>query len=235
MSKQISIWEWIHRIRKLHVNPSYDDLLHDLEKMPVEQSGAIACSYRDLMQALDVPAVWQAGSLLVGAPLGDDGFEYFRSWVIWNGVSFYNSVLNKTDDILDCEVAFTNCTFEALGVCMEFLPSSANENPLASKDFGSTGWDWQAALDKIESNLPRLWGIYGGGFKKQVTAIQSSDFLDVPGLGILRVGDRVRHKMGYGEGVIVEIVSSETGLVKIEFVDGVRPFRVAVEYFSRVV
>lgn len=233
MSENSIIWDWLRQVKMARKRPSYDYLFDELRSMPEERSAIIGCAYRDLMRGCNKAVVWQVGSLLIGEPLGDDGFEYFRSWVIWNGLVVYNAVTDGGDDILDCKVDMFNPSCEALGACMEFVPSSEKKLRLLNEGFRSGDWDWQIALKEMERNLPRLWKIYGMQFRAQVDPNDSEKFLDVPGLGVLRVGDRVIHKMGYGEGTIIEILSAETGLAKIRFSAETKPFRITGEYFHR--
>lgn len=233
MKKYPLFWNWLGVVKGANSNPSSDYLFGELKKMPKKSSADIGCAYMDLMAGLDKEVIWQAGSLINGSPLGDDGFEYFRSWIIWNGERFYEAVIGDVNNLLSFGINLSNPAFEALGVCVEFVvyPEGMKSSPFENSR--SDAWNWQRALASMKEDLPDLWRIYGNKFNSHLTSSTSDTSLDVPGLGILRIGDRVTHKFGYGAGTIVEILSAETGLARIKFDLETKPFRITAEYFSR--
>lgn len=236
MSAGKAIWSWISDVKSKGLEASYESLRGDLEAQPLEQRTAIATAYQSLVDALNTLLLWEAGSLLNGAPLGDDSFEYFRNWLIWSGEHVFATAATTPDSLLECDVDLSSPFFENLGVCAEFLPRQAKSNPLSSGQFRPGAWDWRdSSAEKIAADLPRLWAVYGKSFCWAAENEASSAVsFEAPGLGLLKIGDRVLHKFGYGEGIIVDVLVPETALAQIQFEAESKPFRLTSQHFDLV-
>jgi hypothetical protein len=193
--------------------------------------------YSDLFESLNKIEIWEACSLIAGAPCGDDSFSYFRNWVIWQGEEVTSAMLLEPETLLDLarakKISLSDPFVESLSMLSVHGARDANI-PLSQTDFMGE-WNWQeSSAEKISQRLPRLWAVYGGSFfwapQQQPPA---SHEVSVDGLGILNVGDSVNHK-SYGAGTIVTFPIPGSPVALIRFADAERGMHIDAKLFSRI-
>lgn len=175
--------------------------------------------------------VWAAGMLLNGGHGTDDGFEYFRHWLIAQGKATYETTLVNPDSLAEIKLhdlderaefetyayviyrVFKNKTARELNLKVDRGPYAADYK---EPDFDTTVYD---SDEKIATELPRLWKKYGHlkqAFDKRVAELERNNKenpikqITTRGLGVIKVGDYLVHKK-YDMGKIIEIapLSSE--------------------------
>jgi hypothetical protein len=192
--------------------------------------------------------VWAAGMLLNGGHGTDDGFEYFRNWLIAQGRSVYESALVNPDSLAAAVADMTedgpSAEWETYGYAgadiysektgrnvYEDLAESVTSNAPATEE---EDFDWAFYTDSVlASRLPRLWKKYGG-FKQEAdkkiarpseNEVKEGEKIEIAGLGTVAVGSIVQHKR-FGPGKIESMdVHGPAGIVTaiIEFADGKHP------------
>lgn len=106
-------------------------LMTSLKEMPLDDIVGFMLRMHQYQQDLYTPQLWCAGFLMNKGYCSEDGFEYFRSWIISNGKDTYY----KAKDIPDSLVGNINPNkefydFEEFG----YAPSYAFTNKTAGKD-----------------------------------------------------------------------------------------------------
>ncbi len=187
--------------------------------------------------------LWAACTLLNAGYGSDDGFLYFRCWLVSCGKAVYYRALQAPDSLADVEVEMTehgpSAEFEEFlyvavdayahvtdgGDIYEQLPDAAGSDD-ADDHWGSGDYESQSWL---EENLPRLWDRFGQYWLKgqlEPGAIPAFGELveayDFPGVGRLTVGGDIYHAKD-GQGVVKAIDLGDDGeaIVYIDF--GVGP------------
>ncbi|KPK38980.1 MAG: hypothetical protein AMJ69_06945 [Gammaproteobacteria bacterium SG8_47] len=115
--------------------------------------------------------LWAAGMLLNGGRASDDGFEYFRNWLIACGEAVYSRVLREPESLAELEVdtdeeGRPDAEFEELG----YVAFNAYEALTGGKslydEFPAAGaadeprWDWREFNSEswLKSHLPQSLG-----------------------------------------------------------------------------
>lgn len=241
----MAIWDWIEQAKAagMTIDSTVDAVEKSISSLPTNLQTEISEGYMGLNREADRLVVWEACSLLLGATASGDTFEYFRNWLIWGGQKFFVDAINQMDSLSElCELHrmdISNPFFEALSVLGTHQPmttrSSTTAVPLTLNEFAPRNWTWSdSSAERISKDLPQLWRYYGSRFQWDPPAVPQAASFEAPGLGPVHVGDRVRHKFGYGEGVVTEVLIPDTALATIKFADESRPFRVTSEHFELV-
>jgi hypothetical protein len=245
MTDSSEIWKWIAEAKAAGATlASTTDSLDTLVRaQPRSRRATIAEGYCALQREADRLIVWEACSLFLGGTASDDSFEYFKNWLIWGGPRFFADAISKVDALADlCDIHGVDLSspfFEPLGVLGSYSGASARRGMpnqrLEFGEFAARTWSWMdSSPAKIAADLPRLWSRYAHRFSWDPPALPHVASFDAPGLGVIQVGHRVRHKFGYGEGVITEVLVADTALATIKFADDSRPFRVTSDYFELI-
>ena len=191
--------------------------------------------YWTALNELDKMESWEAISLLLGTYCGDDSFLYFRNWVIWQGRDIKDLFVKDPDSLLKLAHQNQLPISEPFVECLTAL-NAYNQGSTASRlatEFNPK-WNWQeSSLQTIASHLPSLWSVYGESFKERLAPPPSSQEEFIEGLGTLGVGDKVRHLVGFGVGVIQGFPVAGRDLALIEFEDQERCMGITSEFFER--
>lgn len=180
-----------------------------------------------LVQRAERGELWAAGTLLNGGHGSDDGFLYFRAWLVSCGKAVYYRALESPDSLaevdveLDDESGAPDAEFEDF----LYLPVDVYEKITGGKDlydvlddqsdmpepvpeWGDGDYESQAWL---QGHLPKLWHLYGAFWLRFQSALGGlrvkgiSEWFDFPGVGVMKVGDAIYHQT-FGRGVIQGIV-----------------------------
>jgi hypothetical protein len=98
-------WPLIDRARAAtHATDASADpeaLKRVIDALPTPDVFAFGLTFYEKLIALNTWHLWGAGYLLAGG-LSDDGFHYFRSWIIGRGRSVYEVALQDPDALVEC-------------------------------------------------------------------------------------------------------------------------------------
>jgi len=231
-------WTFIDVQRELIPIPvdSYEDRLNlAVKALGSAELKVCRTEYATALDRLNKIEIWEACSLLSGVPCGDSSFLYFRNWIVWQGRSFVESIASNADDLLPLAEQRGIGLSEPFIESLDLLSKAGNgffEIPSAS-DFQER-WNWQdSSAGKIAVDLPKLWAVYGQSFQWELPAPPSSQEEEIPGLGLLRVGDVVRHLFGYGVGTIVSFPIAGSSIAAIDFANEQKTMHIASQYFER--
>ena len=235
-------WKIIER----SLNECGEDEYQDdcLESILIEHSAEEIINYYQIYEFLHSNAyrgdIWAAGMLLNGGHGSDDGYRYFRNWLISCGKDVYYRTLNNPDSLVTVDVDLSedgqpDAEYEEFS----YVPVIAYEKVTGGKDLydylgdgytdDDSKWGNENYEDNkwLEQNLPQLWKKYGrfkikaDELSEQFTEkMNNINELEVEGLGLLTKGGAIYHKT-LGKGIITSFLVMEEGLkgVSIEFPD----------------
>jgi hypothetical protein len=173
-------WEHIDKSRRKDSDAHAERLVRRLAKLP-EREVLDFCHLWD--EALDAAYTWNlwAAGYVINAGCSDDGFEYFRGWLVLQGRKVYEAALKDPDSlaaVIDPEEEFTefegrpgwdawfaatgtasddDAGYDALFAALEARPRKAAKRP-------GMGRAWNFDDDrKMRKRLPRLYALYTQG------------------------------------------------------------------------
>ncbi len=192
-------------------------------------------------QKADKGYIWAAGMLLNSGHGTDDGFIYFRNWLISSGKEVYFNALKNPDSLAEANVykdvdGHPDAEFEEFSyIPVEIYEKKTNgRNLYEDLDEKSlkydSDWNWSDYDNEkwLTKNLPHLYKKYGHLKKQSDQEIESYSIktiteVDVPNIGVIKINEPIYHK-NYGKGVIREIFPfNEIMTTNIEFSDGIHP------------
>ncbi|MCR6480206.1 DUF4240 domain-containing protein [Variovorax sp. ZS18.2.2] len=238
--KSEGIWPWLEQIKKKF--PVCQALEIDSIEISEPERAEIGASYLRVAHRLDRTIIYLAGSLIHGRKLGDDSFSDFRNWLIWCGLEIVEAAITRTDELYDRLVAknfnINKPYCENLSELGAWAPPSREvERSLSLEEFLGENYeepDGPLTAELLEKKLPKLWLEFGKEFgSEQDSGLSGLVGVYIGELGLVRVGDAVFHKNGYGEGEILELLDSE-GLVLARFGHEEKTFRLDPEFVDRV-
>lgn len=151
-------------------------LAETLHRLSAEQLIDFQVHYVDFHRRADQGDVWAAGVLLNAGHGSDDGFEYFRNWLIGQGQAVYEAALARPDSLADVEVEMLDGRPHAeweshRSIAVEVFEMKTRANPYEvaaarfprSNPWTESAFDWSAYTNEVmQQKLPRLWSRYGG-------------------------------------------------------------------------
>jgi hypothetical protein len=242
MNREPEIWGWLTSAKAAGISTRSDAaaIERSLERLPASAKSMLAAEYSILHAKADSLMVWEACSLMLGSPASDDWFEYFRNWLLWSGRRVFSTAIENADDLEEVcraeNVDTLNPFFEPLSVLASYsdVDIPAPNKPLGMDQFTGRGWNWMdSSPERIAADLPKLWQIYGDRFQWELESPEGGASCEAPGLGTVKLGDRLLHRAGYGVGVVENVLVAEASIVAIAFVDQTRSMRVTSEHFER--
>jgi hypothetical protein len=227
-----AFWDFIELCRSRVDEPldEHEEALSRIWRgLPQASRSAISQEYKRLLDSLDSQLQWEACSLIAGARCGDDSFLYFRNWVLWQGKGFFEAVFESPDSLATLERDLGSPFIESLSqIWDEVAPADSVDDTFSPK------WDWKnSSPSSISEHLPKLWQSYGQDFQWDSPPPKSSDEVEIHELGVLRVGDKVLHKHGYGVGRIKDFPVAGRSIAIIQFEDAQRTMDIDSFGFER--
>lgn len=172
-------WDHIEKTRRRDTDAHAERLVKRLAKLP-EKEILNFCHLWD--EALDAAYNWNlwGAAYVINAGCSDDGFEYFRGWLIMQGRKVYEAALKDPDSlaaVIDPEEEFTefegrpgwdawfaatgtasdDAGYDALLAALEARPRKCAKRP-------GMGRPWNIEDDrKLRKRLPRLYALYTQG------------------------------------------------------------------------
>ena len=139
------------------------DLLARLEPTEIVDFDRV---YRDLLARAYTWDLWGA-AYLIGDGCSDDGFDYFRDWLISMGRAAYEAALHDPEDLADLVTPgdmAAGCEFEDFRYAV--LQAWEHRTGEDSQDFPTTeatpqasepaGEPWEEDADELTARYPRL-------------------------------------------------------------------------------
>ena len=211
------------------------------ERLADSEKAEIARSFHQVLDSADRLGLWQLCSLLSGQPCGDDSFSYFRRWLILQGKEVFTTVMANPDDLASFvrDGSVPKEPFvESIGMAEDSeTGGERQEQACVMQPPPTRSWSWlQSSEERIRRDLPRVWRLIGHDFKWSTESDSAAEAqaCEVPGLGLIRVGDRLQHKAGMGVGTVTAILIPETAAAELEFASGKKVFRLTPDFFERV-
>lgn len=151
MNKNL-FWELIEKSNEQaegDVDYAMDLLRNSLEELEAESILKFHNIFQEYHNISNKNKLWAAAYVINGG-CSDDGFDYFRGWLIAQGKSVFMKALEKLDEIEDAEC--------------EYIMSVAGSAYLEKFSDGSAGWDkfysgiklnplTQSEIDSIHSEI----------------------------------------------------------------------------------
>jgi len=158
-------WQWLLEFKKESSSHDAEAIELHLATRPKDERILIAMQYGEIKDLLNSSSVYQAGSIVVGSYFGDDYFEYFRNWLIFQGADFLSGFLLDPDDFDRlCQthgVAEDWPIYEDLAACVTGV---GLELPVKAPDFSNDAVFERLTEKELEKIYPRLWQVYGAEF-----------------------------------------------------------------------
>lgn len=171
-----AFWEIIERATGSGDDAEHADRLEAvLLRIKPSRIVAFAVAYESKLKAADRGPVWAAGVLLNGGHGSDDGFLYFRHWLIGQGEAVYTAALSDPDSLASREIQFVDglpsAEWELFGAAADDAYRTTTERDLhtamdqekpESRFTESQDWHWTEYSDAfMRESLPDLWSRYG--------------------------------------------------------------------------
>ena len=176
---QKEFWEHIEKSKRRDPDAHGERLIARLAKRPVNDILDFARAWDRALDRAYSWDVWGA-AYVIGGGCSDDGFEYFRGWLILQGRKVYEAALKAPDSLASvvdpdedfCEYegrpgwyAWFRATgterddagYDALEAALDARPGRATATPGLGR-----GWDFEDER-KMRKRYPRLWALYNDG------------------------------------------------------------------------
>jgi hypothetical protein len=146
-------------------------LLAALEKLSIEDIEAYEAAFHEQMRRSYSWDLWGAAHVVHGEA-SDDGFEYFRCWLISKGRGVFEKVTADPDSLADIlapnvegVLEFEAFAYVARQVLREKTPPPSNQMPKAANMIYSrlepSGTRFQEDEKYLAKRYPKLWSRFG--------------------------------------------------------------------------
>lgn len=203
-------------------------LARELDALSNDQLVQFYVLYQAAMENANRGDLRAAGVLLNGGHGSDDGFEYFRNWLIAQGSAVYQLAVADPDSLAAVDVPFKDgqptAEWESAGYVVSnlfrnrtggTLEQVAEKLLLKSRLAEASPFDWTDYPDEIlAARVPKLWAKYGqikvrrdrllaARVKETELRMRTQEF-EIPGLGRVKAGVVIYHK-SYGAGTVLGV------------------------------
>jgi hypothetical protein len=132
-----------------------------LQKRPLQDLITFTNRWRQLRGEANTWALWGAAYIIEGG-CSDDGFTYFRDWLIAKGPDRYKPAMADPESLIDVDRDEEQGHY---GEDVYFVAIALFEERTGEKDipalfqenFETTGTQWDEEGDDLERMFPRLW------------------------------------------------------------------------------
>lgn len=168
-------WEHVQKTRRKDPDAHAERLISRLSKLSVAKIVAFDHRWNELHRAAYNWNLWGAAYIIQGG-CSDDGFEYFRDWLLLQGRKVYEAALKDPDSLADVvspdegEVEIMcrpgmDAWFRATGTESEdegyAAFEAAYEARYPNRPRPRLGGRWDHDSDRqMKRRLPRLWALY---------------------------------------------------------------------------
>lgn len=224
-------------------------LARELEQLSNEQLVQFYVFYQAALDRANSGDLWAAGALLNGGHVSDDGFEYFRNWLIAQGSSVYRLAVSEPDSLAAIEVELQDGlptaewesfgripseVFDKKGVVDTNLYRVAEPLLMSATSTKPAVFDGSAYSDEtMAARLPKLWEKYGeikmrrdqrvAASAKEYESRTQRQEIEIPRLGRVKAGVVLYHKK-FGAGTVIGVdADGQHFSATLSFADAVRP------------
>jgi hypothetical protein len=135
-----------------------------LAKLAPEEIASFADVFRKLWLESYTWELWGAAHLIHGGCY-DEGFDYFRAWLIGKGREVYENAVREADSLADVVDGEAECE-DMLHVAAEAYEGATegDELPPLEGEYPELGegWDFEDAAE-MQRRYPKLWAKFGDG------------------------------------------------------------------------
>jgi Protein of unknown function (DUF4240) len=165
-------WKIIDRVRRSDDDP-YEAMQAALSRLSADDIAAFAALYNARIDEAEHTDLWGAAYLINGG-CSDDGFHYFRAWLVSQGRTVYEAALANPDSLAavvdgeeevesDIDSAIARAWEEKTGRTTEEFYEAWGRLRVAPAQ-REHGEDWEFENDEeMRRRFPRLAAIYLGG------------------------------------------------------------------------
>jgi hypothetical protein len=170
-------WEHLERSRRKDADAHADRLVKRLAKLPVKEILDFDRLWEEANSAAYTWNMWGAAYIINGG-CSDDGFDYFRGWLILRGRKAFEAALKNPDSlagVVDPDEDFCeyegrpawDAWFAATGTDRDSdggydaLDAALDAHPRKGTAGPGLGRTWDFENDrKMQKRYPRLWALY---------------------------------------------------------------------------
>ena len=95
-----SFWKWIDHSKK-YGEEQVEWLTGELAKTNIEEIIQFEIAFRNKMEQSYTSSLWGAAFVIMGG-CSDDGFDYFRGWLISRGEEVFNQAIQNPEQLIAC-------------------------------------------------------------------------------------------------------------------------------------
>jgi hypothetical protein len=140
----------------------FEALKATLALMSEDELIAYQAQFDELMAAANVIDLWGAAYLINGG-CSDDGFDYFRGWLLTRGREVFEAALANPDSLADVvdeeDVECEEMLYVAMHAYEEVTGEDFEGSGMDYSNLGD-GWDFDDAK-QMQRRYPRLWAKFG--------------------------------------------------------------------------
>jgi Protein of unknown function (DUF4240) len=154
-------WRIIDQCRVEDQDESIEALTEHLSKLKPD---AISAFDRHLDELMDQSYTWElwGAAYLINGGCSDDGFDYFRGWLILQGKTVYDNALKRPDSLADLDhmedVECEEIAYIASRVYESVTGKDLVRSRTSRPELGD-GWDFDDE-DEMRSRYPHLFAAY---------------------------------------------------------------------------
>ncbi|MEI2742137.1 MAG: DUF4240 domain-containing protein [Candidatus Competibacter sp.] len=167
-------WDLIHVSHLLKDISQAAQLRLMLEQLSIFDLVGFHQRYLYFVEAAYTKELYGAGSLMNGRPLSDDGFEYFRNWLVAQGRIVYETGLIETDALAKLpkitllEAWDEEMVYVASEIFQAKTGNDIYEQPLQFQyKLSQAEFEWSdyCSPETLKTLYPSLWEVYGDRYK----------------------------------------------------------------------
>ncbi|HXB08172.1 MAG TPA: DUF4240 domain-containing protein [Puia sp.] len=145
-----------------------DSLRELLQELPLQEVITFQNRYRQLRGVAYTWPLWGAAYIINGG-CSDDGFCYFRDWLIARGPEVYKQAIADAEWLVNVE--WSEDGFDAEGMCYVagavFEKRTGDDLPAQyAENFEISGTEWEEEGDDLARMFPKLWAKYGERYQR---------------------------------------------------------------------
>lgn len=133
-----------------------EKLAEALEDLPEEALIGFEAAYAERLREANLSSLWAAAYILNGGA-SDDGFDYFKDWLISRGRTVFEAAIEDPETLVDVAVPF-ECEFEELryvaGEVYEATYDQEIDLPPNDSSPASIELDWDE--ETVDERYPKL-------------------------------------------------------------------------------
>ena len=133
-----------------------------LKKLPLQDVIAFQNRYRQLRGAAYTWPLWGAAYIINGG-CSDDGFCYFRDWLIAQGPDVYTKALADPESLANLDLDEDETEAEGMAYVAESVFAERTGEDLPAEyieNYEISGTEWQEEGDDLARMFPKLWKKY---------------------------------------------------------------------------